>query len=143
MACPHHPPLLTFESSSTQSYLQSYSTTLSSHHRERWRPWGHLNVDAPCNKHVHDLITNKHPYTLLGCALGCHYKVVQWISHSLQHVEVSPKVLAPTKPLRAPSCALWCLLQQTHTSPSDGSQQPGSIYTTSRYNKTSLYHILR
>jgi hypothetical protein len=56
-ACPHHPPLLTVESSSTQSYLQNYITTLSSHHHERWRQWEHSNVDTRCSKHVHDLIT--------------------------------------------------------------------------------------
>jgi hypothetical protein len=55
--CPHPPSLLTFESSSTQSHLQSGTTTFSSHHHERWRPQRHLNVDTRCSKHVHNLIT--------------------------------------------------------------------------------------
>jgi hypothetical protein len=55
--CPHHPPLLTFELSLTESHLQSCITTLSSHNRERWRPWGHSNVGTRCSKHVYDLIS--------------------------------------------------------------------------------------
>jgi hypothetical protein len=54
--CPHHPPLLIFESSLTQSHLQNDTTTLSSHHREWWRSWGLSNVGTQCSKHVHDLI---------------------------------------------------------------------------------------
>jgi hypothetical protein len=53
-ACPHHSPLLTFELSLTQSYLQSRNTTLSSHHREMSKPWGILNVGTRCSKPVHD-----------------------------------------------------------------------------------------
>jgi hypothetical protein len=54
--CPHHHPLLTFESSTPQVHHQIYNATISSHNCERWRSLGHSNIGTQCSKHAHDLI---------------------------------------------------------------------------------------
>jgi hypothetical protein len=60
--------------------------------------------------------TDEHPYTLMGCALGNHYNVVQWFHLACNlPAMVSLKMLTPTKPPRATSCAFWCWLQPTQT----------------------------
>jgi hypothetical protein len=72
----------------------------------------------------HPSATRKSPfcnvYTFYGVWPKDHYKAFQWL-HLASNVptEISPEVLATTKPSRAPSCALWVLntTKPTHLQP--------------------------
>jgi hypothetical protein len=66
-----------------------------------------------------------HIHTSFDVRLGDHFKAFQWFPLACNVLtEVSPEVLATTKPPRAPSCALWVFAttKPTHLQP-DGSQE--------------------
>jgi hypothetical protein len=62
-----------------------------------------------------------HIHTSFGVRPGDHFKAFQWFPlASNVPTEVSPDVLATTKPPRDPSCALWVLAttaSPTHLQP--------------------------
>jgi hypothetical protein len=97
--------------------------------------------------------TDEHPYTLLRCVLGNHYKTVQWFYLACNiPTDVSPPVWASYPP-RSP---LLCLMGSshhscTHTTPRFNHRSFTDISvvlpsqlpcTTGWYAKTRLYHKL-
>jgi hypothetical protein len=85
----------------------------------------------------------KHIHTSFGVRLGDYYKAFQWLPLACNvPTEVSPEVLATTKSLRAPSCALWVLSTTKPTHLQLDGLSSNTIHTTGWYAKTSLYHIL-
>jgi hypothetical protein len=77
-------------------------------------PWVVIILEKPNTQ-----CTDEHPYTLLRCVLGNHYKTVQWLYLACNiPTEVSPLVWA-SHPPRSP---LFCLMGSsyhscTHTTP--------------------------
>jgi hypothetical protein len=82
----------------------------------------------------------RHIHTSYGVRPEDHYKAFQWFHLACNApTKVSPPVLAMTKQLRAPSCALWVLAttKPTHLQP-DGLCS-NTIRTVDWYVETSLY----
>jgi hypothetical protein len=88
--------------------------------------------------------TGEYPYTILGCALGHHYKVVQWFFQVCSVLaEVSPEVSVQIT--KGPSCAVWFSGESTplptHSQP-DGSQESPLNPHHQLIRQTRFYHIL-
>jgi hypothetical protein len=85
----------------------------------------------------------RHTHTSFGVRPEDHYKAYQWLSLACNiPTEVSPEVLATTKPPRATYCALWVLATTKPTHLQPDRLNSNRIRTTDWYAKTSLYHLL-
>jgi hypothetical protein len=84
-----------------------------------------------------------HIHTSFGVRPGDYYKAFQWLPLACNvPIELSPEVLAMTKPPRAPSCALWVLATTKPTHLQQDGLSSNTIHTTGWYAESSLYHIL-